>query len=90
MLVKILGAIDVLAGTLLGLSILTEIPLYLLIFLGGILLIKSFMGFPKDVAGWIDFLTAIILILTAFVTVPIFLRAIFMILIIQKGISSFL
>ncbi len=90
MLVKILGAIDVVAGAILGLSILTEIPFYLLITLGAVLLIKSFLGFPKDFAGWIDFLTAIILILTAFIAVPLFIKIIFMILILQKGISSFL
>ena len=90
MLVKILGAIDVAAGAMLGLSILTEIPFNILIVLGIVLLIKSFIGFPKDFAGWIDFLTAATLILTAFITVPLFLKIIFMILIIQKGISSFL
>jgi len=90
MLVKILGAIDVVAGAILGLSILTEIPFYLLIGLGVAVLIKSFMGFPKDVGGWIDFLTAITLILTAFIAVPLFMKVIFMILIIQKGLFSFL
>jgi hypothetical protein len=90
MLVKILGAIDIAAGAVLGLSILTKIPFYLLIVIGGIILIKSFMGFPKDFAGWIDFLTGAILILTAFVAIPPVIKIIFIVLIVQKGISSFL
>ena len=90
MLVKILGAIDVAAGSALALSILTEIPSQIFIILGLIVLIKSFLGFPKDFAGWIDFLTGIILILMAFVSIPLFVKVIFMVLIIQKGISSFL
>ena len=55
MLVKILGGIDIAGGAILGLSVLTEIPSQILIVLGLVLLIKSFMGFPKDFAGWIDF-----------------------------------
>ena len=90
MLVKILGAIDVVAGAVLGLSILTKIPFQIFIFLGLVLLIKSFLGFPKDFAGWIDFLTAVVLILCAFVQIPLFIKIIFMVLIVQKGVSSFL
>jgi hypothetical protein len=90
MLVKILGAIDLFAGFILALSILTEIPLYLLIVTGGLVLVKSFMGFPKDFAGWIDFLTGAIIILTAFVVIPPVIKIIFIVLIVQKGISSFL
>ena len=90
MLVKILGALDLIAGAVLGLSALVEIPFYLLIILGGIILIKSFLGFPKDFAGWIDFLTGAILIMIAFIAVPLFIKIIFAVLIIQKGISSFL
>ncbi len=90
MLVKILGGIDLLAGLILALSALTEIPFYLLISLGVIVLIKSFLGFPKDFAGWIDFLAGITIILTAFISVPLFIKIVFAILIAQKGISSFL
>tara|TARA_Y100000310_G_C19996946_1_gene496666 strand:- start:110 stop:382 length:273 start_codon:yes stop_codon:yes gene_type:complete len=90
MLVKILGAIDVTGGAILSLSILTEIPSQILIVLGLVLLVKSFMGFPKDFAGWIDFLVGITLILTAFITIPLFIKIIFIVLIMQKGISSFL
>ena len=90
MLVKILGGVDVAAGTVLGLSILTKIPSNFLIILGIVLLIKSFLGFPKDVGGWIDIFTGIVLILLAFIPIPLFLKVIFMVLIIQKGISSFL
>jgi len=90
MLVKILGAIDLLAGSILALSILTEIPFYILIVSGIVILIKSLMGFPKDIGGWMDLLTGTILILTAFVVVPMFVKIIFAILIFQKGISSFL
>ena len=90
MLVKILGAVDLLSGLMLILSALTEIPQLLLIFFGLALLSKSFMGFLKDFGSWIDFLTGIVLILTAFTAVPLFIKVILAILIVQKGISSFL
>ena len=90
MLVKILGAIDVLSGLILILTILTEIPMSLLVFFGVALLIKSFIGLLKDFGSWIDFLTGIILILCLFVQIPLFLKVVFAILIVQKGISSFL
>ena len=90
MLVKILGLIDLLAGGILALSILTAIPQYILIVSGIVILIKSFIGFPKDFAGWIDFLTGAILILTAFIAVPLFIKIILVVLVVQKGVVSFL
>jgi hypothetical protein len=90
MLVKILGAIDVLSGLILILTILTEIPISLLIFFGVALLIKSLIGMLKDFGSWIDFLTGIVLVLCIFVQIPVFIKIIFGILIVQKGIASFL
>jgi len=90
MLVKILGGIDLLAGLILFLSILTEIPFQILIFLGVVLLIKSGINLLRDFASWIDFLTGIVLILVGFFVVPLPIKVIFAFLIIQKGISSFL
>ena len=90
MLVKIFGGIDAFSGLILILTILTEIPSFILIFFGLALLIKSFIGLLKDFGSWIDFLTGIILILCLFVQIPLFLKIIFAILIGQKGISSFL
>ncbi len=90
MLVKTFGAIDVLSGLILALSALTIMPVYILIFFGVALLVKSLIGFLKNLGSWIDFLTGIVLILTALVSVPLFIKIIFSLLIVQKGISSFL
>ncbi len=90
MLIKILGGIDVLSGLILILSILTEMPFQILIFLGVVLLAKSLVGLLKDFAGWIDLLTGITLILMIFISIPLFIKVILIILIIQKGISSLL
>ncbi len=90
MLVKVLGALDLLAGAILALSILTEIQFYVLVVLGIAVLVKSFIGFPKDFGAWIDFLTAVVLILAAFVTVPAVVKIVLALLIFQKGVASFL
>lgn len=90
MLIKILGAIDLLSGLILILSALTKMPTPILIIFGVALLAKSLIGFLKDFGSWIDFLTGIILILCVFIQIPLFIKIIFSLLIIQKGISSFL
>ena len=90
MLVKILGGIDVFAGLMLILTMMAEIPFYILIFFGIALLAKSMFGFLKDFGSWIDFLTGIVLILCVFVQIPVFVKIIFGILVVQKGVASFL
>ena len=90
MLVKIFGGIDVLSGLMLILTMMAEIPFYVLVLFGIALLAKSSMGSLKDFGSWIDFLTGIVLILCVFVHIPIFVKVIFGILIVQKGVASFL
>jgi len=90
MLVKILGGIDVLGGLLLILTLLTDVPHYLLIFFGVILLFKSLLGFPKNFGGWVDFCVGSILLLCIFFSIPLIIKIILAFLIVQKGISSFL
>lgn len=88
MLVKILGAIDLVAGIILILF-LKSTPAQFLMILGILLLAKSALGLLKSFASWIDFLAGIFLLITMVANVPSFLAIIVGILIIQKGIISF-
>jgi len=90
MLVKGLGAVDLIAGAILVLSGLINIPKGMLIFFGIVLIAKSFLGMLKDFAGWIDISSGIILIISSFANVPVLLGVIFGVLVIQKGVVSFL
>ena len=90
MLVKVLGTIDILAGAILLFGELIGLSKVFFLLFGVILLIKSFLGFPKDLASWIDFSCSIILILNMFVSFPAWIELILGLLIIQKGIFSFL
>ena len=92
MLVKILGAIDFLAGLILlfGTGLLgLKLPFAILLIFGVILLVKSLFGLLKDFASWIDFSSGLVLILSALFTMPFFISVIFAVLIIQKAIFSF-
>ncbi len=90
MLVKILGAIDVIAGLILFFGAGAKLPFMLLVIFGVILLIKSMFGLLKDFASWIDFLVGINFILLPLFVIPAWIGIILAILIIQKGIFSFL
>jgi len=90
MLVKILGAIDLIAGILLVINISSTLP-FQIMFLGGIILIgKSLLGFLKDFASWVDLTSGIVFLISTFLSLPVFLIAIVVILLIQKGVFSFL
>lgn len=88
MLVKVLGAIDILSGILFLLAIGVKPNTNILLFFGIILITKSSFGMLKDFASWIDFLSALLFILLIFTTIPKFILIIFSILLLQKGIFS--
>ncbi|MCL5018321.1 MAG: hypothetical protein M1416_00955 [Candidatus Pacearchaeota archaeon] len=90
MLVKILGAIDFIGGLLLLFISGFNLPFQIFVFLGMVFLIKSLLGFLKDFASWIDLISGAIFILLIFFAVPWFICLIFAILLVQKGIFSFL
>ncbi|VVB82553.1 Uncharacterised protein [uncultured archaeon] len=90
MLIKVLGVIDFIAGLLLIFGAGTKLPWLLLLFFGVGLLLKSTLGKLKDFASWIDFLCGINLILLLIFSVPVWISIILGILLVQKGIFSFL
>jgi len=90
MLVKVLGIIDVIAGLILIFEKNLNLPIYILTVFGIILIIKSFLGLPKDFASWIDLSGGLIFLLLTIITVPLLISIIIGLLIIQKGVFSFL
>ncbi|OGJ13359.1 hypothetical protein A3K82_00505 [Candidatus Pacearchaeota archaeon RBG_19FT_COMBO_34_9] len=88
MLVKILGALDFIAGLVLIFGTRFA-PHTILIFFGIILLIKSLIGLLRDFASWIDLLAGIIFILAVFFQIPLIICIIAGVLLIQKSIFSF-
>jgi hypothetical protein len=90
MLVKILGIIDLLAGTILIFNEWLNLSKIVFLIFGIILFAKSFLGFPKNFASWIDIFCGILLLLSIFFSFPIWIRAIFGLLVFQKGVFSFL
>jgi hypothetical protein len=90
MLIKILGTIDFIIGLILIFVTTAKLPYAILLILGGILLLKAGIGLLKDFASWIDFFGGIIFILLIFLPIPWIICLIAGILIIQKGIFSFL
>lgn len=89
MLVRILGAIDIILGFILIFINNLNLSHYLLIFFGIVLLIKSFIGI-KSLGGWIDLLAGIIFLLFIVFSIPWIITILFGVLLIQKGIMSFL
>lgn len=90
MLVKVLGALDFLAGLILIFTIWTKIPFLILTILAVIFLIKAGIGLLKDFASWIDLVTGIVFVLLIFFPVYGIICLICAGLLIQKGIVSFL
>ncbi|HJX50225.1 MAG TPA: hypothetical protein VJ438_02060 [Candidatus Nanoarchaeia archaeon] len=89
MLVKILGAVDLIAGLVLIFGT-RFVPHSILIFFGIALLIKAGIGLLRDFASWIDLFAGIIFILSIFFQMPLLICLIPGILLIQKGIFSFI
>jgi len=91
MLLKVLGAVDILTGLILIIfGFGSEIQKIILMICGIILLIKSLLGVLKDFASWIDFVGGLIFLFSIAVILPKIIFVIMGILIIQKGIMSFL
>ncbi len=90
MLVKILGAIDFIGGLILVFLSGFSLPSQLLICFGIIFFIKSGIGMLKDFASWVDFSSGILFILLIFFPIHWVICVIVGILVIQKGIFSFL
>jgi len=91
MLVKILGVLDLIAGLILIFGSGIELPYFLLIILGIIFIIKSFIGgIPKDLGSLTDLGAGIVLILMIFISVHWIIGIILGILLFQKGFFSFL
>ncbi|MBU2562301.1 MAG: hypothetical protein KKF68_01420 [Nanoarchaeota archaeon] len=90
MLIWILGSIDVIAGIILIFGGLSFFSVKILMIFGAILLAKSSLGLLKNFASWIDFLTGLLFLISIILDVPAIISIIFGLLIIQKGIFSFL
>jgi Sec-independent protein secretion pathway component TatC len=90
MLVKFLGAIDLLAGFVLICGAYYEFPAKIPLVLGSILILKSTLGFLKNFASWVDFLSGIIILLSIIFQIPSIISIVHGILIIQKGLLSFI
>jgi len=90
MLVKVLGALDFLAGLILIFTIWTKIPFLILISLAIIFLVKAGVGLLKDFASWIDLIAGIIFFFLIFFPIYGIICLISAALLIQKGIVSFL
>ncbi len=90
MLIKILGVIDFLAGLLLIFGMGFKFPTILLNFIGGILILKSLIGFLSSFASWIDFLCGIVICTASLFLLPVWIYFPLGILLLQKGFFSFL
>ena len=88
MLIKILGAFDVIIGLVLLFSAGIDLPSRVLFVFGLIMISKSSLGMLKDFASWVDFLGGVVLFLLMIISVPGFISFIIGMLIIQKGIFS--
>lgn len=91
MVVKILGAIDLVAGIILIFGSEIDLPWRVFFVVGALLLIKSFLGgIPKDPASVIDFFAGLVLFLSILISFPWYITVILGVLVIQKSIVSFL
>jgi hypothetical protein len=90
MLIKVLGAIDFVGGLILMFFSGFKLPIIVSLILGGVFLIKSSMGFLKNFGSWIDLLSGMVFLLLMFFPIYWIICVIFGILLVQKGIFSFL
>ena len=90
-MLKVLGAIDFVAGLILifmGSGVSS--PHAVLIFFAVVLLLKSLLGMLRDFASWIDFLSGAFFWLSVLITIPGIILIVLGILECQKGIFSFI
>jgi len=91
MLVKILGAVDVIASVIFLSVILSfSFPTSILLIFGIALIAKASLGMLMDFASWIDFLGGIFLLLLIVINIPTFILIAMGILIVQKAFFSFM
>jgi hypothetical protein len=90
MLVKLLGAFDVLFGVVLLFFTGFNIPTSFLFAFGVIAMTKSSFGLLKDIGSWIDFATGTAFFFMMITGIPMVLSALAGVLVFQKGIFSFL
>jgi len=89
MLVKIFGGFDLIIGVILIFNLFEKINPKIIAGIGLLLLIKSSLGILKDFASWIDLSAGGILIISIFLSIPEIISIILGILMVQKGIFSF-
>ncbi len=90
MLIKSLGVIDFIGGLILLFGAGTKLPVSMVSVLAGVFIIKSLIGLLRDFASWIDLTTGILFVFMMFFPISIFICLVPAILLIQKGIVSFL
>ena len=90
MLLKLLGSFDIIAGLILIFGIGMDFPWQFLWVVGFLLLIKAGFGMLRDFASWIDLFCGIIFLLRIVFDIYSIIGLIFGILLIQKGVVSFL
>ncbi len=91
MLVKILGAVDIVSAIAFLMLVFGMHPyLQFILFCAGLLLLKGMFVFTGDVLSVIDVISSILLILSIFFTLPSALLWIPAFLLLAKGFVSFL
>jgi Sec-independent protein secretion pathway component TatC len=88
MIVEILGAIDLIG--IVVLMVTEEMSMPALLFFGFLFISKSLFDFLKSFASWIDFATGITILFSIAFEIPVLLKLILIILLLQKGVLSFL
>lgn len=90
-LVKILGAVDILAGlSFLMMVFGMDIFIQVILFCAGLLLLKGMFILGGDILSAIDLLAAFSLFLSLFLSLPTFILWILALLLFAKGFVSFL
>ena len=90
MLVKILGLTDLIIGILIVFLSQFNPPANVLISFSVIAFSKSSLGMLRDFGSWIDFSAGILLGIAIIMNIPIILSIIVGLLVLQKGVFSFL
>lgn len=91
MLVKLLGLIDLAAaGALLGMTFGMSIFLHYVLFCAGLLFIKGLFVLTGDFLSVIDIGASLLLIVSIWFVAPIAFYWIFTLLLLSKGVASFL
>ena len=90
MLIKVLGIIDVLLGVFLIFLGQLNFPAKVLLVFAIILLVKASLGLFQDFASWVDGVAGLFYILSTIIHIPAIIGIILGLLLIQKGVFSFL